>query len=82
MRKGNEMPQASDEMRALMDQWFGDPISDAGPMEFLIDQGYADRGGMIVKPNPDHAVTEREWKCIEFMCDEWDYSFDPTLKQQ
>lgn len=74
------MPQASDEQRELMRRWFGDPIDDGPPYRFLMARGYADRRGMLVKPTSAHTVSTEEWECICFLCDEWDYGFDPLLR--
>ena len=73
------MPQASDESRERMRVMFGDPIDDSGPYKFLYARGYTDKAGMLMPPKPDHQVTEEEWACIVFLCDEWDYGYDPKL---
>jgi len=36
------MPQASDALRAKMEGYFGDPIDDSGPAEFLLAAGYVE----------------------------------------
>lgn len=75
------MPQASDEQRALMKKWFGgDGVDDAPAIDFLSARGWTCRGGMLVKPTPSHTVSEYEWECIAFLCDEWDYGYDPEMK--
>lgn len=71
------MPQASDQQRALMEKWFGDPVDDTGPYAFLMARGYQEWAGLLIKPVPAHAVSEYEWACIEFLADEWDFGFEP-----
>lgn len=73
------MPQASDEQRNLMEKWFGDPIDERGPNNFLRSHGYTQRGGVLISPTPSHTVSKDEWECIAFLCDEWDFGFDPLL---
>lgn len=70
------MPQATNEQRALMQKWFGDPIDDYGPMKFLYAHGYNDQAGMWYKPTPSHTVSMFEWECLNFLCDEWDYGYN------
>lgn len=69
------MPQATDELRGLMEKWFGDPIDDGPPMRFLFSRGYSEDRGLIRPPVPAHTVSCEEYACIAFMRDEWDYSF-------
>lgn len=68
------MPQASDDLRALMEQWFGDPVSDEGPTNFLQSRGYVLERDWIWKlPTPSHTIRNEEYKCMAFLIDEWDY---------
>lgn len=68
------MPQAPDELRDRMGQYFGDRISEAGPIAFLEQQGYTLRPDWIWrKPNPSHKVTEKELECMAFLVTEWDF---------
>lgn len=69
------MPQASDEMRDLMKQYFGNGIDDRGPTEFLFSHGYLEKAGYWTKPTPSHSVTDYEWDCLNFLCEEWDYAY-------
>ena len=71
------MPQASEELHAKMQRYFGNAIDDSGPYSFLRTAGYTERAGVFRRPSPEHAVTEKEWDCLGFLCDEWDYAF-PT----
>jgi len=34
------------------------------------------RGGMLIKPTPSHTVSDYEWECVAFLCNEWDYGYD------
>lgn len=72
------MPQASDELRDKMARYFDDAIADWPPTAFLLDQGYSEKGGWWTKPSPDHTPTEKEWDCLNFLCDEWDHAYDFT----
>lgn len=70
------MPQASDEQRETMRRWFGDPISDTGPIAFLVSHGYiSTRGFKWLPPVPSHSVSCYELECIVFLVCEWDYGF-------
>lgn len=69
------MPQASDQQRALMEKWFGDPVDDSGPMRFLFAHGFTEKAGMWKSPTSSHTISEYEWECLLFLCDEWDYGF-------
>ena len=44
------MPQASDELRALMKRWFGDPVDEQGAMKLLLSHGFTEERGMWRKP--------------------------------
>lgn len=68
------MPQASDTQRALMQEWFGDPVDDSGPMQFLLARGWTeDRGGMLYPPTPSYTMSIYEAECLMFLICEWDY---------
>lgn len=70
------MPQASDEARALMGVYFGDEIDDGPPIRFLLARGYTECEGFWIKPTPSHSISDYEWDCLNFLCDEWDYAYD------
>ncbi len=71
------MPQASDEQRSKMEEYFGDPVCDAGPWKFLSENGFTENGGWIVKPGTFwDDMSDKEKACLEFLADEWDYAFD------
>jgi len=70
------MPQASDEVRELMEGYFGDPIDDTGPHQYLEAQGFVcTRGWEWFKPGivTLGQLTEKEWHCVLFLITEWDY---------
>lgn len=69
------MPQASDEDRNLMQEYFGDPISDSGPMNHLLERGYHEERGMWTNPN-NLVPTQKDIDCLNFLVDEWDYAYD------
>lgn len=70
------MPQATDELRAKMQDYFGDPVSDSGPINYLLGRGFTfTRGGMIVSPKTYKEWCDWEEECIDFLCDEWDYGY-------
>lgn len=71
------MSQATDELRQRMLELFGDPISDEGPMDYLIQMGY------VLTPSWDWAAPEHihswlemslnERDCVDFLFQEWDH---------
>lgn len=71
------MPQASDGLHDLMDSYFGDPVGDSGPINYLIESGYTLRrdGHWVPKPGvSDYGhMTEKEYHCLAFLVQEWDY---------
>lgn len=69
------MPQASDEDRAQAEKYFGDPISDYGPMQFLKEQGFVlGRDWVYRKPGKRwEDLSDKERFAINFLCDEWDH---------
>ena len=68
------MPQATATLRKTMDRYFGDGISDAGPIAFLKRQGYTlSEGWEWLKPTPTHKPTVKEMLCIMFLIEEWDF---------
>jgi hypothetical protein len=68
------MPQASDEDRAQMQQWFGDGIDDHGPHAYLESHGWTLlRGWLWQPPVPYHSVSCYELACVMFLINEWDY---------
>jgi hypothetical protein len=70
------MPQASDKLRAQMATYFGGSgIDDFPPYRYLHLHGWKDRAGMLIAPKRE--ITQKEWDCVAFLCDEWDYAYDP-----
>jgi hypothetical protein len=72
------MPTADDKSREIMKQRFGD-IDLMGPLQHLLAQGFSERGGMITPPYRGYKCMPGEWDCIGFLCDEWDFAYDPSL---
>lgn len=72
------MPSADDASRAVMVKWFGD-IDIVGPLAFLRARGWTERAGMLIKPTPAHTPSAYEWGCVAFLCDEWDFGYDPAV---
>lgn len=70
------MPQASEEQRLLMLKWFGDPISDEGPIMFLRSHGFVmhpNAPGYWKPPVDSYTVSRDEWECLNFLTGEWDH---------
>lgn len=72
------MPQATDDSRNMMVVYFGkDAYCDLyAPLQFLKENGWTDREGWLFSPNRE--ITLKEWDCVDFLCDEWDFSFDAS----
>lgn len=57
-----------------MEKWFGNPVGEEGPIQFLQSHGYVLRRDWYWdKPTPSHNISEDEWQCIAFLIDEWDF---------
>lgn len=71
------MPQASDELRALMKERFGSETDDAGPSKYLTDAGYVLLPGFVWQPKEGVVtlkdMTRPEFDCLLFLVHEWDY---------
>lgn len=71
------MRQASETMRDLMGEYFGDRLSEDGPKQYLIGRGYqltSDRH-WLPKTSVDSygQMTRKEFECLTFLHHEWDY---------
>ena len=65
------MPQASDVLRSLMEQWFGDPADETGPIDFLQSRGYVLQSDYSWKrPVSCHTISAEEAVCVRFLIDE------------
>lgn len=62
------MPQATAELQKRWD-------IDCGPViAYLEAKGFRRaKGGMWIKPSPDHELTEAETSAIVFLIQEWDF---------
>lgn len=69
------MPQATDEQRAKMKEYFGDSIDDRGPMTYLLGRGFEEERGMWTNPKMIE-VTDKDFDCLNFLVDEWDYCYN------
>lgn len=69
------MPQTSDEMRALMQKWFGEAIDDTWPLYFLLSRGWTEKGGMLFPPTSAHTCSDYEYACLLYLREEWDYDW-------
>lgn len=69
------MPSAAQHQNDLMNLWFGDPVSEEGPCNFLFARGWTELGGMWTKPTASHTTSPYEYECLRFLHDEWDHDF-------
>jgi hypothetical protein len=69
------MPQASDNLRAKMKEYFGDEVSDAGPMKYLESRDIQINKGFVYHIPADKPITSKDLNCLNFMVDEWDYDY-------
>lgn len=82
------MPQASDELRALMRDWFNYGLTEHGPSNFLLSHGFSlTEGYQWVLPTPSYTISTDELLCLQFLVDEWDFggiapgqTYDPLAK--
>lgn len=76
------MPQATDELRKQMAEYFpdfrGEPnaegIWDAPVYHFLVTNGLKEEKGKFTIPK-EYMVNAKILNCLHFMCDEWDYDY-------
>lgn len=73
------MPQATGDFRALMNKWFGDPISEQGPMQHLFSRGFTEANGLWYKPTPSYTPSVYDVACLLFLRDEWDFDWAEPL---
>lgn len=71
------MPQASHNLRSIMYNRFGDPVSDEGPIRFLTEAGYVLLPNFLWRPKPGVGclkdMTRDEFDCLLFLVQEWDF---------
>ena len=63
------MPPASAELRAKF------PGSMEQALSELLAAGYREDAGDIKPPSADHQMTEREGDAIDYLTDEWDFTY-------
>jgi hypothetical protein len=72
------MPQADDELRK---RWGGeDGVGDDKAINHLRAKGFTfTRGGMIEPPPGWSWAADKDdtWGAVCFLCDEWDYGYEP-----
>lgn len=68
------MPSATQELRDLMENWFGDPIDESGPMRVLESRGwYLTKSWQWQPAVPNQTIHEIDNKLILFLMQEWDF---------
>lgn len=72
------MPQASDELRAKMKEWFGDEVDDRGPYKYLMSKGWTEEAGVFHPPTPSYYGPVEDYIVLSFMMHEWDYAWEST----
>lgn len=72
------MPQTSEELRGKMKYLFGNSIDERGPTDFLLAAGYILTKKYTWLPkagvNSYDDMTQKEYDCMKFLIDEWDYA--------
>lgn len=74
------MPQATDELRK---RWGGENgVGDDKAMNHLLFHGFTFHQGIIHPPKgwdwkDPTAIGMDTWGAVEFLCDEWDYGYEP-----
>lgn len=71
------MPQASEELRSKMRARF-DSIDIFAPLQYLKNSGWSESKGHLSPPNAP--ITDDEWECVDFLCEEWDYAYNPVSR--
>lgn len=67
------MPQATDELRDFARSEFGS-IDLSGPQRLLESRGFKlTDDWRWERPAPDYYITQLEFKCLDFLIQEWDY---------
>lgn len=74
------MPQAPNELRVLMKEYFGDEVDDAGPIAYLKVNGWEQADtGLWNSSKPLSQVSQKEWECFIFLMQEWDHAYGSIL---
>lgn len=58
-----------------MERYFGEAIDLYGPLKFLMDNGWDDDRGILSTKKQRHEITMKEFDCVDFLCDEWDFGY-------
>ena len=67
------MPEASHELHVRMAQYFGDPVDDRGPMDYLKGRGYKLTHKWEWERPLGLKPTEKDLEVIQFLIEEWDF---------
>jgi len=69
------MPQANDELRAMFED---DQVA-----LNVIDKNFVIAKGFVIRPRvEDYKPTEYEGNAIDYLCDEWDFAYDPLTEKE
>lgn len=71
------MPTASPELRADMERYFGS-IDLHDPLAFLKANGWREESGHLLTMKPPHEIGQKEWDCVNFLIQEWDFDYSST----
>lgn len=70
------MPQATDELRAIIQSYFGKGLDDFAPSECLRKNGWVEVGnGLWQSPMPWEKLDRATKNCMQFLIDEWDHEY-------
>ena len=48
------------------------------PLSYLKNSGWSEVSGCLSPPN--RPITDAEWECLDFLCEEWDFAYNPITK--
>lgn len=67
------MPQATDEVRA---PWHGaEEGGDIAAWRYLESMGWTETKFVLTARKKHEDVTDKEWGAVDYLCDEWDWSY-------
>ena len=84
------MPQASDELRAKIAAYFPDngdehycALDPSNAASFLESMGWtvSDKWVITNPPKPRAEITDKEWDCVDFLAEEWDYDYSLRFEE-
>lgn len=74
------MPQAAQYLHDAMQEYFGEEYSDREPHDFLMSCGWLHDKGMYTEDKSYEDISQKEWHCLDYLCDEWDCDYRPGTK--